>query len=141
MCFLFILSKLHYFQTLIKLLLNIKKITTIQNTLNDNKYLSIVIFWVYKDVLFTTLNIQMLHVYWHQWHSVVNELLFSFSTHLILRKRMVQNKFKMIIGRELMFYYILKSIDLVVSTIDVFSSKPNSAEKHLHILTNHSFSL
>lgn len=38
MCFLFILSKLHYFQTLIKLLLNIKKITTIQNTLNDNKY-------------------------------------------------------------------------------------------------------
>lgn len=141
MCFLFILSKLHYFQTLIKLLLNIKKITTIQNTLNDNKYWSIVIFWVYKDVLFTTLNIQMLHVYWHQWHSVVNELLFSFSTHLILRKMMVQNKFKMIIGRELMFYYILKSIDLDVSTIDVFSSKPNSAEKHLHILTNHSFSL
>lgn len=47
---------------------------------------------------------------------------------------MVRNKFKMIIGRELMFYYILKSIDVDVSTIDVFSSKPKSAEKHLHIL-------
>lgn len=48
---------------------------------------------------------------------------------------MVRNKSKMIIRRELMFYYILKSIDVDVSTIDVFSStKPNSAEKHLHIL-------
>lgn len=47
----------------------------------------------------------------------------------------------MIIGCELMFYYILKFIDLDVSIIDVFLSKLNSVEKYLYILINYSFFL